>query len=151
MNVLKGLDNCTGIIQSDLFELLDFHGIQPLNGLNLETSLNEMESNELEGQVIVTVWTYGQHLNGAIQLDVQRINRALLFVTVEELEHLVARDETFILSNFTKASIYKKVSRSQSVIELTYRTNRCKTQLSGFFEAYSDAMNRSVSTWFASC
>ena len=56
MNVLKGLDNCTGIIQSDLFELLDVHGIQLLNSLDLETSLNEMESNELEGQVrIVTV------------------------------------------------------------------------------------------------
>jgi hypothetical protein len=106
VNVLKGLDNCTGIVQSDLFELLDLHGIQLLNGLDLETGLNAKVSNELGCQGIVTVWTYGQHLNGAIQLDVKRINCALLFVTVEEFEQPSARNETFVLGNLTKASIW---------------------------------------------
>jgi hypothetical protein len=88
LSVLNDFDNCTGIVQSDLFELLDLHSIQLLNGLDLETRLNEKESNELEGQAIATVWTYRQHLNGAVQLDIKRINCALLFVTLdhEELE-----------------------------------------------------------------
>jgi hypothetical protein len=106
VNVFKGLDNGTGIVQSDLFELLNLHGIQLLNGLDLETSLNAKVSNELGCQAIVTVWTYGQDLNGAIQLDVKRINCALLFVTVEELEQPSARNETFVLGNLTKASIW---------------------------------------------
>jgi hypothetical protein len=106
VHVFKGLYNCTGIVQSDLFELLDLHGVQLLNGLNLETGLSEMESNELQSQVIVAVSTYKQHLNGVVQLDVQRINRTLLFVTVEKLEQPAARNERFILSNLAKASIW---------------------------------------------